>query len=103
MTNDYLRTYLNDHLAGRKGGTVSVPGVYSGFDDKIPLGSLMNKGLTVKSGQTHVRHYMQPLRERIQNGEIDPSFVITHRMRLEDAAEGYETFLNKTDDSVKSC
>jgi hypothetical protein len=61
----------------------------------------MNKGLTVKSGQTHVQHYMQPLLARIQNGEIDPSFVITHRMRLEDAAEGYEIFLNKTDDCVK--
>jgi Zinc-finger of C2H2 type len=61
----------------------------------------MNKGLTVKSGQTHVQHYMQPLLERIQNGEIDPSFVITHRMRLEDAAEGYEIFLNKWNDCVK--
>jgi threonine dehydrogenase-like Zn-dependent dehydrogenase len=88
-------------LACRKGGTVSVPGVYGGFDDKIPLGALMNKGLTLKTGQTHVQHYMQPLLERIQNKEIDPSFVITHRMRLEDAAEGYEIFLNKSDDCVK--
>jgi threonine dehydrogenase-like Zn-dependent dehydrogenase len=88
-------------LACRKGGTVSVPGVYGGFDDKIPLGALMNKGLTLKIGQTHVQHYMRPLLERIQNGEIDPSFVITHRMRLEDAPEGYEIFLNKSDDCVK--
>jgi threonine dehydrogenase-like Zn-dependent dehydrogenase len=88
-------------LACRKGGTVSVPGVYGGFDDKIPLGALMNKGLTLKTGQTHVQHYMQPLLERIQNGEIDPSFVITHRMRLEDAADGYKIFLNKSDDCVK--
>jgi threonine dehydrogenase-like Zn-dependent dehydrogenase len=88
-------------LACRKGGTVSVPGVYGGFDDKIPLGAFVNKGLTLKSGQTHVQHYMQPLLERIQNGEIDPSFVVTHRMRLEDAPEGYEIFLNKSDDCVK--
>jgi threonine dehydrogenase-like Zn-dependent dehydrogenase len=88
-------------LACRKGGTVSIPGVYGGLDDKIPLGALMNKGLTLKTGQTHVQHYMRPLLERIQNGEIDPSFVITHRMRLEDAPDGYEIFLNKSDDCVK--
>jgi threonine dehydrogenase-like Zn-dependent dehydrogenase len=88
-------------LACRKGGTVSVPGVYGGFDDKIPLGAFVNKGLTLKTGQTHVQHYMQPLLERIQNGEIDPSFVITHRMRLEDAPVGYEIFLNKSDNCVK--
>ena len=76
-------------------------GFTAGLTIKFRFGSLMNKGLTVKSGQTHVQHYMQPLLERIQNGEIDPSFVITHRMRLEDAAEGYETFLNKTDDCIK--
>ena len=101
LESDRPHVFRQAVRACRKGGTVSVPGVYSGFDDKIPLGSLMNKGLTVKSGQTHVQHYMQPLLERIQNGEIDPSFVITHRMRLEDAAEGYETFLNKTDDCIK--
>jgi threonine dehydrogenase-like Zn-dependent dehydrogenase len=88
-------------MACRKGGTVSVPGVYGGFDDKIPLGSLMNKALTIKTGQTHVQHYMRPLLERIENGEIDPSFVITHRLRLADAPQGYETFLNKEDGCVK--
>ena len=88
-------------MACRKGGTVSVPGVYGGFDDKIPLGSLMNKALTIKTGQTHVQHYMKPLLERIENGEIDPSFVITHRLRLEDAPKGYATFLNKQDGCVK--
>ena len=84
-------------LACRKGGTVSLAGVYGGYDDKIPLGALVNKALTVKSGQTHVQHYMQPLLERIQNGEIDPSFVVTHRLPLENAPAAYETFLNKKD------
>jgi threonine dehydrogenase-like Zn-dependent dehydrogenase len=88
-------------LACRKGGTVSVPGVYGGFDDKIPLGSMMNKGLTIRTGQTHVQHYMRPLLDRILNGEIDPSFVVTHRMRLDDAPSGYETFLNKEDECIK--
>jgi len=88
-------------MACRKGGTVSIPGVYGGFDDKIPLGSLMNKALTVKTGQTHVQHYFAPLLERIQNGDIDPSFIITHRLPLEDAPRGFEMFLNKEDDCLK--
>jgi threonine dehydrogenase-like Zn-dependent dehydrogenase len=88
-------------LACRKGGTVSVPGVYGGYDDKIPLGAFMNKGLTLKTGQTHVQHYMRPLLERVQNGEIDPSFVITHCMQLDDAPSGYEKFLNKEDECIK--
>jgi threonine dehydrogenase-like Zn-dependent dehydrogenase len=78
-----------------------VPGVYGGFDDKLPLGALMNKALTIKTGQTHVQRYFQPLLERVQNGEIDPSFVVTHRMRLVDAPRGYETFLNKQDECIK--
>ncbi len=88
-------------MACRKGGTVSVPGVYGGFDDKIPLGSLVNKGLTLKTGQTHVQHYWEPLLQRIENGDIDPSFVITHRMQLEDAPRGYDIFLNKQQDCIK--
>jgi threonine dehydrogenase-like Zn-dependent dehydrogenase len=88
-------------IACRKGGTVSIPGVYSGFDDKIPLGAVMNKALTVKTGQTHVQHYFGPLLERILNGEIDPSFVITHRLPLEDAPKGFNAFLNKQDDCLK--
>jgi threonine dehydrogenase-like Zn-dependent dehydrogenase len=87
--------------ACRKGGTVSIPGVYGGFLDKIPLGAAFNKGLTFKMGQTHVQSYMRPLLERVLNGEIDPSFVITHRMRLEDAAEGYYTFRDKQDNCIK--
>jgi len=78
-----------------------VPGVYGGFLDKIPFGSVMNRSITIKTGQTHVHRYLRPLLERIHNGEIDPSFVITHRMRLSDAPEGYETFKNKEDDCIK--
>jgi len=88
-------------MACRNGGTVSVPGVYGGFIDKMPIGSLMNRGLTLKTGQTHVHRYLRPLLERIENGDIDPSFIITHRMRLEDAAEGYRTFRDKIDDCIK--
>jgi threonine dehydrogenase-like Zn-dependent dehydrogenase len=88
-------------MACRKGGTVSVPGVYGGFDDKIPLGSFVNKALTLKTGQTHVQRYMKPLLERIEKDEIDPSFVITHRMSLNDAPKGYDIFTNKQDDCIK--
>jgi threonine dehydrogenase-like Zn-dependent dehydrogenase len=87
--------------ACRKGGTVSVPGVYGGFLDKFPFGQAFNKGLTLRMGQTHMRRYMQPLLERVQKGEIDPSFVITHRMQLSDAPNGYETFKNKEDNCIK--
>jgi threonine dehydrogenase-like Zn-dependent dehydrogenase len=88
-------------LACRNGGTVSVIGVYSGFIDKFPMGAIMNRSLTVRSGQAHVQRYMRPLLDRIRNGEIDPTFLITHRMRLEDAPEGYDIFLNKQDECVK--
>jgi threonine dehydrogenase-like Zn-dependent dehydrogenase len=87
--------------ACRKGGTVSVPGVYGGFVDKIPFGALVNKALTLKSGQTHVHKYLRPLLDRIQKGDIDPSFVITHRMSLDDAPHGYEIFNNKQDNCIK--
>jgi threonine dehydrogenase-like Zn-dependent dehydrogenase len=88
-------------LACRSGGTVSVAGVYGGFIDKFPMGAIVNRSLTIKSGQTHVQRYMRPLLKRIQDGEIDPSFVITHRMRLDDAAMGYEMFSKKQDDCLK--
>jgi threonine dehydrogenase-like Zn-dependent dehydrogenase len=87
--------------ACRKGGTVSIPGVYGGFLDKIPFGAAFNKGLTLKMGQTHMHKYMQPLLDRIQKNEIDPSFIITHRMRLEDAPMGYEIFKHKQDGCIK--
>jgi threonine dehydrogenase-like Zn-dependent dehydrogenase len=88
-------------VACRKGGTVSVPGVYTGFIDKIPMGAFMNKGLTMKTGQTHVHRYLHTLLERIQKGEIDPSFVITHRLPLEQAAHGYRVFEEKKNSCIK--
>jgi threonine dehydrogenase-like Zn-dependent dehydrogenase len=88
-------------LACRSGGTISVAGVYGGFIDKFPMGAIVNRSLTLRSGQCHVHRYMRPLLARIQAGEIDPSFVVTHRLRLQDAAEGYEIFGNKDDDCLK--
>ena len=88
-------------MACRNGGTVSVIGVYGGLVDKFPLGTIMNRSLTIKSGQCHVHRYMRPLLERIENGEIDPTMVITHRMPLADAAKGYDIFLNKEDNCEK--
>jgi threonine dehydrogenase-like Zn-dependent dehydrogenase len=87
--------------ACRKGGTVSVPGVYGGFLDKFPFGAAFAKGLTFKMGQTHVHKYMKPLLEKVENGEIDPSFVITHRINLQDAPAGYATFKNKEQECIK--
>ena len=88
-------------LACRKGGTVSIPGVYGGFVDKVPLGAAFNKGLTLKMGQTHVHRYLRPLLDRVQKGEIDPSFVITHRMKLDEAPHAYDIFKNKKDNCIK--
>src|SRR5438270_7434941 len=88
-------------LSCRNGGTVSVPGVYGGFIDKIPFGSVMNRSLTIKTGQTHVQRYMRPLLEKIEKREIDPSFVVTHQMPLEQAPEGFEMFNGKEDDCIK--
>ena len=85
----------------RKGGTVSIPGAYVGFMDKLPLGAFMNKGLTLKTGQTHVQHYNKMLLKKIEAGEIDPSFIITHRVKLDDAPEAYKTFRDKEDGCIK--
>jgi len=85
----------------RNGGTLSVAGVYGGFDDKIPMGSVMNRALTIKTGQTHVHRYLRPLFERIRKGEIDPTFIISHHLDLEDAPLGYDLFLKKEDDCTK--
>jgi threonine dehydrogenase-like Zn-dependent dehydrogenase len=93
-----LRQAIN---ACRKGGTVSIPGVYGGFVDKLPMGAVVNKALTIRTGQTHMHKYMGPLLERIQKGEIDPSFIITHRLALEDAPHGYEIFNDKQDNCIK--
>jgi threonine dehydrogenase-like Zn-dependent dehydrogenase len=88
-------------MACRKGGTVSIPGVYGGLLDKLPMGAAFAKGLTFKMGQTHVHKYLKPLMGRIERGEIDPSFVITHRYKLADAARAYAEFANKKDECVK--
>jgi threonine dehydrogenase-like Zn-dependent dehydrogenase len=88
-------------LSCRNGGTISIIGVYGGFDDKFPLGSVMNRSLTIKTGQCHVHRYLKPLMEHIERGDIDPSFVITHRMKLEDAPVGFDIFNHKEDDCLK--
>lgn len=85
----------------RKGGTVSIPGVYVGLLDKVPFGAAMNKGLTLKMGQTHMQRYTRPLLELIQNGKIDPSAIITHRLGLADAPAAYKTFRDKEDGCIK--
>jgi threonine dehydrogenase-like Zn-dependent dehydrogenase len=87
--------------ACRKGGTVSIPGVYGGLIDKFPIGAAFAKGLTFKMGQTHAPKYMKPLLERIERGEIDPSFVITHRVGLDDAPSMYSTFRKHNDGCIK--
>lgn len=88
-------------FACRKGGTISIPGVYATPANKFPLDVAFAKGLTLKMGQTHVHKYVRPLLERIENGEIDPSFVITHRLPLSDARNGYGIFNEKEDGCVK--
>jgi threonine dehydrogenase-like Zn-dependent dehydrogenase len=87
--------------ACRKGGTVSVAGVYGGFLDKFPFGAAFSKGLTFKMGQTNVHKYLRPLLKLIVDGKIDPSFVITHRLRLTDASNGYATFKNNPNECIK--
>jgi threonine dehydrogenase-like Zn-dependent dehydrogenase len=88
-------------LACRSGGTISVAGVYGGFLDKFPMGAIVNRSLTIRSGQTHVHRYMRPLLDRILKREIDPSFVVTHRLRLDDAPDGFRMFNDKEDDCLK--
>lgn len=85
----------------KKGGVVSIPGVYGGLLDKIPFGAAFGKGLTLKMGQTHTQRYMQPLLDRIQRGEIDPSFVITHRIGIDDVPEAYQLFADNKNDCIK--
>jgi len=87
--------------AVKNAGIVSVIGVYGGFIDKFPMGSILNRGLTIRAGQCHVHRYMRPLLELIESGSIDPSFVITHKLDLEDAPHGYDMFLHKEDECMK--
>jgi threonine dehydrogenase-like Zn-dependent dehydrogenase len=88
-------------FACRNGGIVSVIGVYAGLIDKFPMNAVMNRGLTLRAGQCHVHRYMQPLLERIERGDIDPTFIISHRLGLEDVAEGYDMFVNKENECMK--
>jgi len=101
LESDRIPALRQAIMACRNGGTVSIVGVYSGFDDKFPLGSLMNRSLTIRTGQCHVHKYMKPLLQHIQNGDIDPTFIITHRIKLEDAAAGYDIFNHKEDECLK--
>jgi threonine dehydrogenase-like Zn-dependent dehydrogenase len=89
-------------MACRKGGIVSLMGVYVGFADKLPLGAAMNKGLTIKTAQQHGQRYIPKLLEHVRNGELDPSFLVTHRMPLEEAPHGYELFKEKRDGCVRA-
>lgn len=101
LTKDRAHVLREAIMCCRKGGTLSVPGVYIAMIDKLPFGALMNKGLTIRSGQTHVQRYLQPLLDKIEGGEIDPTFVITHHASLEDAPAAYEKFQDKTDGCIK--
>ncbi len=101
LATDRLHALREAIRCCRKAGTVSIPGVYAGFLDKVPFGAAFGKGLTMKMGQTHVQRYLAPLLDRIEKGEIDPSFVITHRLSLEQAPEAYKTFRDKEDGCIK--
>jgi threonine dehydrogenase-like Zn-dependent dehydrogenase len=101
MATDRLGALRQAIHCCRKGGTVSIPGVYGGLLDKVPMGAAFGKGLTLKMGQTHVHRYLPQLLDRIQRGEIDPSFVITHRLKLADAPDAYKTFRDKKDGCIK--
>ncbi len=101
LTTDRAHVLREAIMCCRKGGTLSIPGVYIGFPDKLPFGALMNKALTVKTGQTHVQKYHRQLLKKIESGEIDPTFVITHRVPLEEGPEAYKTFRDKKDGCIK--
>ncbi len=101
LATDRATALRNAIQSVRKGGTVSLPGVYGGFIDKMPMGAAFAKGLTFKMGQTHTQKYMQPLMERIAQGQIDPAAVITHRLPLTDAPHGYTIFRDKQDKCIK--
>lgn len=101
MENDRAHVLREMIYVCRPGGVLSIPGVYSGLVDKIPMGQLMNKALTVRSGQTHVNRWSGDLLRRIDEGQIDPSFVITHTVGLDEGPEMYNTFRNKQDGCVK--
>jgi threonine dehydrogenase-like Zn-dependent dehydrogenase len=101
VSSDRMHALAQAIRCCRKGGTISVPGAYSGLADKLPFGAFMNKSLSMKSGQTHVQRYMKPLLQKIEAGQIDPSYVITHKAPLQKAPEMYRTIRDKNDGCVK--
>ena len=101
LTTDRAHAIREAIMCCRKGGTVSVPGVYLGFPDKFPMGAVMNKSLRINTGQTHMPRYTEPLMRRVADGEIDPSFVITHTVPIEEAPKMYRTFRDKKDNCIK--
>jgi threonine dehydrogenase-like Zn-dependent dehydrogenase len=101
MVTDRIHVIRQMARCCRKGGVLSIPGVYGGVADKMPLGAIFNKGLTIRTGQTHVQKYMPPLLKRVEDGDIDPSFVITHRLGLNDAPEAYATFADRENGCIK--
>jgi threonine dehydrogenase-like Zn-dependent dehydrogenase len=101
MATDRASTLRQAIHCCRKGGVLSIPGVYGGFVDKVPMGAAFNKGLTLRMGQTHVHKYLPKLLAHIEKGDIDPSFVITHEVPLDDAARMYFTFRDKRDGCIK--
>ncbi len=101
LTTDRAHVLREAIMCCRKEAQSRYPGAYVGYPDKLPFGAFMNKGLTMKSGQTHMQHYMKPLFQKIESGKIDPSFVITHRVKLKDAPEAYKTFRDKADGCIK--
>jgi threonine dehydrogenase-like Zn-dependent dehydrogenase len=101
LATDRLNVLRQCIQACRKGGIVSIPGVYGGMLDKVPFGAAFGKGLSFRMGQTHMLRYMKPLLERVQRNEIDPSFLITHRISMEEIPEMYEVFRDKEDECIK--
>jgi threonine dehydrogenase-like Zn-dependent dehydrogenase len=101
MATDRAHALRQIIMATRKGGRISIPGVYGGIADKFPIGALMEKGLTIKSGQTHVQKFMPDLLKMILDGKLDTTFLISHKLDLEDAAEGYANFKEKQNEYTK--
>lgn len=102
LTTDRPLVVREAILACRKGGTVSILGAYVGFADKIPLGALMNKGLIIRTGQQHGQRYIPKLLEHMERGEIDPSYLLTHRMTLNEGARGYRIFAEREEGCVRT-
>src|SRR4030081_2404716 len=101
LATDRVHVLREAIMCCRKAGTISIPGVYVGMGDKIPIGAAMNKGVTIKMGQTHFQAYTRPLLKKIEAELIDPSFAVTHPAKLEDAPEMYKKFRDKKDGVIK--